>query len=822
MSRQADVRAGSVVAGYRVLGMLGVGGSGTVHRAESVATGSLVALKLLNAEHAQNDGERRRFAREAEVVRQLVHPNVVALLDYGFADDLPYLVFPFLEGRTLEARIAATGKVGWGLTGRFSEQTLSALEVAHGLSIAHRDIKPANIFCYEAEGGEAIQILDFGTAKIVGPKRELSQEITRSGTLLGTPRYMAPEQVRGETLTPAADVYSFGLVMAEMLLGRPLVSGDSDLEMYVQQGSDKPHELPDEIRNSPFAAVIERALAKPLDVRYRLASQMLADVRAILARYDQGGAAQRVGADLEATRFVGAAPEPAAVSESAMKLREVFNTVANKNKAPAPAANGPATTSAEDANHPTLLFMPAVPADETPEAATSPATRGTQGTQAPATALVTPATPATPAKRSSNGRKLIMLGAFASVVTAAALVALVRHPSEQPVAPASSADAAATSAPTATAVASVPAPPAPPAATAPPGAFTTPPIDRAVFARFLADKAAKQTPERYELALRGMADCESALGAEPTCLAWSDYEATRKRPLAKGGAKKRLEVATKYLGHAAPWVRILAARIHASAKSDEDFDGLLRAAKVEPNPAVRREMIASMTRSRAEVVQLKLEALRDADEHVREQAARGLDGAADQASVTDALTRALASDASPLVRAAACVGLAGKPGSIPLDPVKRAARDDATASVRTECFAALTAAWVHTGDPSEKAFDATLAILQEKPRDPSHLPEGLGRIRVATLSFPPDDTIGPRWLKKAKFYEPKRLCAVLEELALDGAAGLAIRGAALEAIESIDGRKRAASVRKKLTEMSDEDSKALSAKPKKKESKKRP
>ena len=296
MSRQqTEVRDGTVVAGYRVVGVLGIGGSGTVYRAERVTeAGSFVALKLLNAEHAENDGERQRFAREAGVVSQLAHPHVVALLDYGFADDLPYLVFPLLEGRTLEARIAAEGKVGWGLTGRFSEQALSALDVAHGFRIAHRDIKPANIFCHRAEGGETIRILDFGTAKIVGPKPVAKEEVTRHGALIGTPRYMAPEQVRGEVLTPAADVYSFGLVMAEMLLGRPLITGESDFHIYVEQGSDTPHVLPDEIRTSPFAAVIERAVAKPLDVRYRLASQMLADVRAILARYDQGAASQKL------------------------------------------------------------------------------------------------------------------------------------------------------------------------------------------------------------------------------------------------------------------------------------------------------------------------------------------------------------------------------------------------------------------------------------------------------------------------------------------------------------------------------------------------
>src|SRR4030095_7917327 len=127
--------------------------------------------------------------------------------------------------------------------------------------------------------------------------------------------------------------------------------------------------------------------------------------------------------------------------------------------------------------------------------------------------------------------------------------------------------------------------------------------------------------------------------------------------------------AAKYLKHAAPSVRILAARTHASAKSDEDFDALLEAAKVEPNPIVLSEMIASMTRGRADLVAFKLESLRHADEHVRERAARGLGSAADQSSVTNALVRALTSDASALVRAAVCGGFGDKPGAVPLDAV---------------------------------------------------------------------------------------------------------------------------------------------------------
>jgi len=817
MSRQqTEVRDGTVVAGYRVVGVLGIGGSGTVYRAERVTeAGSFVALKLLNAEHAENDGERQRFAREAGVVSQLAHPHVVALLDYGFADDLPYLVFPLLEGRTLEARIAAEGKVGWGLTGRFSEQALSALDVAHGFRIAHRDIKPANIFCHRAEGGETIRILDFGTAKIVGPKPVAKEEVTRHGALIGTPRYMAPEQVRGEVLTPAADVYSFGLVMAEMLLGRPLITGESDFHIYVEQGSDTPHVLPDEIRTSPFAAVIERAVAKPLDVRYRLASQMLADVRAILARYDQGAASQKFGADLEATRFIGSAPEPALVNESAMKLRKAFNAVANKT--PAAAAATPAPTSVDEAAMPTLL-LPAVqpPARPAPLESEAPALDPPALDLPAPFAADAPLAPAAPARRSS--RAFVMMSAFAVAAIAGVVVAFVHRTSTSqsaPVAAASSLEAADAPAsdPNAIAVASALTPAAPPSA--PPGSFTTGPIDRSVLARFLDDKAAKQTPELYELALQEMAGCEIARGTKPTCPAWSEYDATLKRPMAKGGAKKRLKVATKYLGHAAPSVRILAARIHASAKSDEDFDGLLAAAKLEPNPTVLGEMIASMTRSRVELVAFKLEALRHADEHVRERAARGLGVAADQVNVIDALGKALASDISPLVKAAVCAGLAGRPGSMPLDPVKRAARD-AAAEVRTECFAALTAAWVQTLGPRKEAYDATLAILEEKPRDPSHLPEGLGRIPEATLSFPLENTVGPQWLKRATFYDAKRLCAILEDVALDTTVGLALRGAALKAIGPIDGKERTASVRKKLAGMSDEDSNALSAKPKKK------
>ena len=884
---QVDV--GSVVAGYRLVGVLGVGGSGTVYRAER--NGVVVALKLLNAEHAHNEGERERFAREAEVVRRLAHPHVVGLLDYGFAGHLPYLVFPFLEGRTLEKRIQSEGKVGWSLTGRFSEQVLSALEVAHGMGIAHRDIKPANIFCTKSDDGESIRILDFGTAKIVR-KQDAAEgaTVTRAGMLIGTPRYMAPEQARGEEITPAADVYAFGLVMAEMLIGKPLVTGVADLDIYVMQGSDKPHELPEEIRISPFATIIERAIAKPLDVRYRLASQMLADVRAVLARFGQGASVQSE-ADLEATQFIGIAPLAAAVPESAVKLRKVFNAMAEKAAAasaptsspkppptqadqPAPAAVRATTPGLQaprqaPAIRQTMLGLDApdqqsmqqqAPSQQ-PSVHTAPTTQ-VPVVQAPAqqpivqqpiaqqppahqaalpqppprqqsapsfsnldvaarqpsaphfanpqaamqpnapvapladlleprspASAAPPALPALVARKSSGPGFTIAVVLLLLAAAGLGVAYLVKKRNAPRLADASttalaveaSATAAGTTSPTASAAAEPPA-------TAPPGAFTTNAIDHGALAKFLGDKDAKQTPELYELALDGMAACDLEPGVKPTCQPYKDYEATVKRPMEKSGYPKRLAVAVKHLKHAVPSVRLLAARMMASAHETSDLDALLEAAKVEPVPMVLAEMLTAMGRDRQDFI--------------------------------DFDTTALA-NASPLVRGAACSALGTQPAQAPLEPIEKLAKSDADATVRTRCFGALTSLWVRTSsDPRKEAYDAMLSILEAKPRDAAHLPDGLGRLAEAKLAVGDDDHVGIKWAKKVKaFYDQKHVLEDVEDVALDAAAPLALRGACLKTLASLDGDDRASSVKKKIAKMGDADSQTLTGKPKKTDSK---
>ncbi len=786
-----QVGVGSVVAGYRLIGVLGVGGSGTVYRAER--EGTVVALKLLNAEHAHDEGERGRFAREAEVVRRLAHPHVVSLIDYGFAGHLPYLVFPFLEGRTLDKRIAAEGKVGWSLAGRFSEQALSALEVAHAMGIAHRDIKPANIFCCMEGGAESIRILDFGTAKIVGKQADGGSSVTRAGMLIGTPRYMAPEQARGEELTPAADVYAFGLVMAEMLLGKPLVGGVADLDIYVMQGSDRPHDLPEAITSSPFATIIERAIAKPLDVRYRLASQMLADVRAILARFGEGAAAPRLEADLEATRFLGVA-EPIVVPESAQKLRKVFNAIADKAAAagaptPPPTAPPAAAQTAAPPPPPAVPLMSVVPT-QAPMASPPPVATSFPSPPVAPSFPLPPVAPSAPARPGS--RAPWIAGLALAVVAGGAGAFYVVKKGASARAPASASNAVAeTDAPKRASSVSVsvpvsaPAAVVPPPATAPSGAFTTAPIDRAPLAKFLEDKDAKATPALYELALERTASCDLSGPGAPHCDELGDYDATIKRSMEKAGYAKRLEIAAKHVTHASPSVRILSARMLASSDAPETTDALLAAAKAEPNPVVLAELLLSTTQDRSDVADFEAGAI---------------------------------SNASPVVRVAACTSLGGKTASAALDPIVAAAKTDADPAVRTACFAALTSLWVRTtsADPRKDAYDATLAILEDKPRNTAHLPDALGRLAEAKTSLPDDDHVGIHWVKKAKaFYEPKHLADDLEDLALDAQASLALRAAALKALGAIDGKDHADRVKAKAAKMTDADSQELVRDPKK-------
>jgi serine/threonine protein kinase len=187
---------------------------GEVYRARDLTTDVLVALKLL----APGGGapERQRFSREAQVLRDLRHPNIVRYIDHGMTEEhRPYLVMEWLEGEDLETRLRR-GALPFGATLSLLRGLCDGLAAAHSAGVIHRDIKPSNIFLRGGDCARAV-LLDFGLAR-----RTKAPPMTATGALLGTPAYMAPEQARGACeLTPAADVFALGCVFFECLTGQP-------------------------------------------------------------------------------------------------------------------------------------------------------------------------------------------------------------------------------------------------------------------------------------------------------------------------------------------------------------------------------------------------------------------------------------------------------------------------------------------------------------------------------------------------------------------------------------------------------------------------
>lgn len=346
ISSDVFVGAGSVIRErYRIVDVLGSGGSATVFRAEDLRHDRrLVCLKLMHSTHPEGDKERKRFMREAALVRSLQHRYVVELLDYGHTEqEVPFLVFPLLYGRTLKERLETDGAFDPMDAAEITEQLLEALGPAHRQGVAHRDLKPANIFLCATRAGEEVRLLDFGLAKTTtrGPTRT---DITRVGAVVGTPRYMAPEQARGERVGTAADIYALGLLFAEMLTGEAVVRGGGELDLYVAHGSDRPLPLPLQLDGSPFGHVIRRALSKRPEERYRVADQMLADLRGAM-EHALEAPQDATGPELEVTSRHPRSTKHVQLSvpnPQSEKLREVFNTLAGHDGRPVGYDDAPA------------------------------------------------------------------------------------------------------------------------------------------------------------------------------------------------------------------------------------------------------------------------------------------------------------------------------------------------------------------------------------------------------------------------------------------------------------------------------------------------
>jgi serine/threonine-protein kinase len=217
------VMEGTQVGAYRVLQRLGAGGMGEVWLAEHTMLGRRAAIKVLHPEYSSNDEVVNRFFNEARSVTSINDPGIVQIFDYGHhSDGSAYIVMELLEGEPLDRRLARCGALGLLEALRIMRQIASALGAVHARGIIHRDLKPENVFIVrdsEVDGGERAKILDFGIAKLVGDHGGLK---TQTQVVMGTPRYMSPEQCRGAgAIDRRSDVYSLGCLLFALLVGRP-------------------------------------------------------------------------------------------------------------------------------------------------------------------------------------------------------------------------------------------------------------------------------------------------------------------------------------------------------------------------------------------------------------------------------------------------------------------------------------------------------------------------------------------------------------------------------------------------------------------------
>lgn len=300
---------------YRLTARIAGGGMGEVWRAHDDVLGREVAIKILRREYADDPTFLARFRAEARHSANLSHPGIAAVYDFGEGDTgadrdvgSPYLVMEHVDGEPLSALVAREGALGPERTLEFVGQTALALQAAHDAGVIHRDVKPGNILV-TPDGN--VKITDFGIARATN-----SVPLTQTGAIMGTAYYISPEQASGQSVTPASDLYSLGIVAYECLTGRRPFAGDTPVSVALAQVRDEPPALPDTVPG-PARALVMRLLDK--DPANRPASAGALGREALALAPTLAGAPGAVAAPAGATRVlpaVGATASGAAYASS--------------------------------------------------------------------------------------------------------------------------------------------------------------------------------------------------------------------------------------------------------------------------------------------------------------------------------------------------------------------------------------------------------------------------------------------------------------------------------------------------------------------------
>ena len=256
---------------YEILEVIGTGGMAVVYKALCHRLNRLVAVKILKDEFAGDEEFRRRFRAEGEAVAMLSHPNIVQVYDVSSSESANYIVMELIDGISLKQYMEKKGVLNWKETLHFAMQIAKGLEHAHSRGIIHRDIKPHNIMVLK---NGSVKVMDFGIARVMNKSNTLTKEA------LGSVHYISPEQAKGSFTDSRSDIYSLGVVMYEMMTGRPPYDGDSPVAVAIQHingGAPLPTSFNPNIPAGMEQIIMKAMALEPKD-RYASATELLYDL----------------------------------------------------------------------------------------------------------------------------------------------------------------------------------------------------------------------------------------------------------------------------------------------------------------------------------------------------------------------------------------------------------------------------------------------------------------------------------------------------------------------------------------------------------------
>jgi serine/threonine protein kinase len=312
---------------FRITSLIARGGMGKVYRAEQAPLGRLCAVKVLNPNYAgEQDPEfHKRFFLEASIASKLTHPNTVTIFDYGrTTDDIYYMAMEFLDGVTLHRAIRESGRLHEDRVAHIGRQICRALREAHALGVIHRDLKPANIFLVDhGDESDFVKVLDFGLVKnVLDAKPE--DALTQTGLFMGSPKYMAPEQVRGDKVDARTDVYSLGIMLYEMLTGKVPFDRPNSLNILMAQVNDDAPPIrvmnPDAEVSAAMEELVAHCLAKDPDQRCASMDEVLVTLKHIGGHGSVSGTGEFRASQYPAGMANASGPHSAANASGSMPI----------------------------------------------------------------------------------------------------------------------------------------------------------------------------------------------------------------------------------------------------------------------------------------------------------------------------------------------------------------------------------------------------------------------------------------------------------------------------------------------------------------------